>query len=88
MALTEPTIVHEGPARVATAQFPKNANVAAMFALATAGLDDTIVRLIADPTIERNMVKLELEGAAGKIKVEVCASMCLPLLPLATLYCF
>jgi aspartate dehydrogenase len=58
MSLSSTTVIHEGPVREATALYPKNANVAAMFGLSTAGLDRTKVRLVADPTATTNKVAL------------------------------
>lgn len=74
MALKEPSILFEGPAREAAALYPKNANVSAMLGIATAGLDDTVVKLVADPTASGNLVILEFNGPAGCIKVEVQAA--------------
>ena len=74
MALTEPTVLFEGPAREAAALYPKNANVSAMLGIATAGLDATVVKLVADPTAGGNLVILEFLGPAGQIKVEVQAA--------------
>eukprot|EP01047_Picozoa_sp_COSAG01_P010046 COSAG01_NODE_421_length_17271_cov_524.391218_20_plen_102_part_00 len=63
-----------GSAREAAALYPKNANVAAMLGLATAGLDETVVKLMADPAAAGNLVSLSFEGAAGKLSVQVEAA--------------
>jgi aspartate dehydrogenase len=49
-SLTEPTQLFDGSARQAASKFPKNSNVVALLAIATAGLDRTQVKLMADPT--------------------------------------
>ena len=71
---TDPRVVFEGSSRDAASVFPKNANVAAMLALATAGLDKTRASLVADPTATGNRVELSFRGTAGKLKVEVEAA--------------
>lgn len=63
-----------GSAREAAALYPKNANVAAMLGLATAGLDETVVKLMADPAAAGNLVSLSFAGAAGKLSVQVEAA--------------
>lgn len=74
LTLTEPRTLFEGSARRAASLYPKNANVAAMLALATAGLDDTRARLVANPNATANLVEISYRGTAGKLKVEVEAA--------------
>ena len=69
-ALAGPLTIFEGPARAAASTFPKSSNVTATLALATVGLDDASVRLVADPQPFFS-TSLELESATtGTIKIE------------------
>jgi aspartate dehydrogenase len=70
-ALTALTVFFEGTARVAAHRYPKNANVAAIVALAGIGFDRTRVQLAADPTNASNTHRLEASGAFGRFVVEV-----------------
>ncbi len=72
--ITEPYTIFKGSARHAASAFPKNANVAAMLALATAGLDKTHASLVADPNATENLVEISFVGAAGKINLQVKAA--------------
>ena len=70
-ALTQAEIFFEGSAREAARQFPANANVAVIAALAGIGLDATRVQLIADPHIGGNGHQLHVEGAFGTLKMDI-----------------
>lgn len=71
-SLQEPTTFFEGSAREAASNYPKNSNICALLALATAGLDNTRVRLVADPTPpKRNLVSVAFRSPIGKLDVQV-----------------
>ena len=65
-----PTTIFTGSAREAASAYPANANVSATIALASAGLDDTEVLLVADPTIGVNIGHTRAISKAGVIECE------------------
>lgn len=66
-ALTGRTTFFSAPAREAARQFPQNANVAVITALAGVGLDRTDVDLVADPAARHNRHEIHAEGAFGTL---------------------
>jgi aspartate dehydrogenase len=69
--LTEPRRVFSGTARDAARGFPANVNVAAALALAGIGPDRTMVEIWADPTITRNIHRIEVEAAAARLSMQI-----------------
>lgn len=67
----KPTIIYEGPATEACRLFPANVNVAATLGLAGVGAEETTVRVIADPTADRNVHEVEVRGEFGELRVYV-----------------
>lgn len=57
--------VFHGSAREAAGRFPRSVNVSATLALASLGLDDTKVRVVADPYAEGVEHVIEAHGDAG-----------------------
>lgn len=70
-ALQEPVTFFDGTARAAARGYPQNANVAATVALAGAGLDRTRVRLVADPTITRNVHEIAVRSTAADFTIRL-----------------
>lgn len=70
-ALRERAVFFDGTAREAAISYPKNANLAATVALAGMGLDETRVRLVADPAATGNTGMIEAESPIGSMRVEM-----------------
>ncbi len=71
LAVTVPTVIFEGNAFDAAAGFPANVNVAAALALAGIGPERTMVRIWADPGVDRNIHTIRVEAAAARLTMTV-----------------
>jgi aspartate dehydrogenase len=69
--LIEPKRVFAGTAREAARGFPANVNVAAALALAGIGPDRTTVEIWADPTVTRNIHRIEVDAEAARLSMQV-----------------
>lgn len=67
--LEEPKVIYEGPALEACRLFPANVNIAATLSLAGIGPKKTKVRIVADPTIERNIHEINVKGEFGELRI-------------------
>lgn len=71
MECLEPTVLYDGTAREAVKKFPKNINVSMILSLAGIGPDNTKVRIIADPFVNKNIHEIEVSGVFGYYKLQV-----------------
>jgi predicted dinucleotide-utilizing enzyme len=69
--LIEPLLVYEGKATETVTKFPQNVNVAATASLAGVGSEKTRVQVIADPTIDRNIHKIQARGTFGSLSIRL-----------------
>jgi aspartate dehydrogenase len=63
--------VFTGSAREAARGFPANVNVAAALALAGIGPDRTTIEIWADPDIDRNIHRIEVEADAARLSLQI-----------------
>jgi aspartate dehydrogenase len=68
---TQPTEIFSGPAAVAIKEFPANVNVAASLSLVGIGFDKTIVKVVVDPTITRNIHEIHVKGVFGDFHAKI-----------------
>ncbi|MFC1752281.1 aspartate dehydrogenase [Thermoproteota archaeon] len=68
-ALKKTNVIFEGVANDVVKLFPANVNVSAILSLAGLGGANTLVRVISDPTIKKNIHELDVEGRFGKMKI-------------------
>jgi aspartate dehydrogenase len=69
--LREPLKLFEGSAREAAKGFPANVNVAVALSLAGIGPDRTEVQVWADPTVTRNVHRIEVEADSARFSMAI-----------------
>lgn len=69
--LNQPKRVFSGTAREAARGFPANVNVAAALALAGIGPDRTTIDIWADPGVDRNLHRIEVEADSARFSLEI-----------------
>jgi aspartate dehydrogenase len=69
--LNEAKCVFTGSAREAARGFPANVNVAAALALAGIGPDRTTIEIWADPAVDRNIHRIEVEADAARLSFQI-----------------
>lgn len=69
--VTGETVFYEGTARAAARDYPQNANSAATIAIASVGLDNVTVRLVADPTAPGNVHEFKLSSACADMDIRI-----------------
>jgi aspartate dehydrogenase len=70
-AITEETLIFQGPATRACQAFPANVNVLAALSLAGIGPERTTTRIYAVPGLARNTHRISVEGEFGSLAIEV-----------------
>jgi len=70
-SLSGATVLFEGTAADAVQAFPANVNVAGTLSLAGIGYDATMVQVIADPAVTRNIHEIKVIGEFGELTVRV-----------------
>jgi len=69
--IVEPLKIFEGTARDAAKGFPANLNVAVALSLAGLGADRTILQIWADPTVTRNVHRVEVESDSARFSMSI-----------------
>jgi aspartate dehydrogenase len=69
--ITEPLKIFDGTARQAAKGFPANLNVAVALSLAGIGPDRTRVQIWADPTVTRNVHRIEVESDSARFSMSI-----------------
>lgn len=69
--ISEPLLLFRGTARAAAAGFPANLNVAVALSLAGVGPDKTILEIWADPALERNTHRIEIDSDSARFSMTI-----------------
>ena len=70
-AIIAPQKIFEGSAREAAKGFPANINVAVALSLAGIGPDRTMVEIWADPTVMRNVHRIEVDSDSARFSMTI-----------------
>ncbi|MGE8687961.1 MAG: aspartate dehydrogenase [Achromobacter sp.] len=70
-AITEPRLIFRGSPRDAAVGFPANLNVAVSVSLAGIGPDRTTLEIWADPSLERNVHRVEVASDSASFSMEI-----------------
>lgn len=71
VGLTTPRKVFEGTAREGARGFPANVNVAAALSLAGIGPDRTTLEIWADPGVDRNIHRIEVDADSARFSMQI-----------------
>jgi aspartate dehydrogenase len=69
--ITEPTRIFKGSPREAAIGFPANLNVAVALSLAGIGADNTTLEIWADPSLERNVHRIEVDSDSATFSMGI-----------------
>ena len=69
--ITAPQKIFEGSARAAAKGFPANINVSVALSLAGIGADRTMVEIWADPTVTRNVHRIEVDSDSARFSMMI-----------------
>jgi aspartate dehydrogenase len=69
--IKEPLLLFSGTARAAAAGFPANLNVAVALSLAGIGPDRTTLEIWADPALERNTHRIEVDADSARFSMAI-----------------
>lgn len=61
--------IFTGSAKEAIKYYPKNANIAIIISLSGIGIEETKVKIIADPAVDKNIHTLQASGDFGKLEL-------------------
>lgn len=69
--ITEPTMIFKGSPREAATGFPANLNVAVSLSMAGIGPDRTTLEIWADPSLTRNVHRVEVDSDSALLSMEI-----------------
>src|SRR5882672_1057457 len=70
-AITQETLIFEGPATEACRAFPANVNMVAALSLAGIGPEKTRIKIFASPERPLNRHRISVEGEFGRLSIEI-----------------